>query len=78
MFIWGFFNPYEIWLIVVIVSGIEFVGYIIMNLLSPRKGITIIGFLGRFISSTALIVSASRESKEERALTNSLAFCSAL
>ncbi len=74
----GFFNPYEIWLIVVIVSGIEFGGYIIMNLLPPRKGITIIGLLGGFVSSTALIVSASRESKEERALTNSLAFSSAL
>jgi uncharacterized membrane protein (DUF4010 family) len=74
----GFFNPYEIWLIVVIVSGVEFVGYVVTKLLPPRKGITIIGLLGGIISSTALVLNASRESKEERAITNSLAFSSAL
>jgi uncharacterized membrane protein (DUF4010 family) len=75
---WGFFNPYEIWLIVVIVSGIEFAGYVIMKLLPPRKGIAIIGLLSGIISSTALVLGASRESKKGGTLTNSLAFSSAL
>ncbi len=75
---WGFFNPYEIWLIVVIVSGIEFVGYVMMKLLTPRKGIAIMGLLSGIISSTALVLNASRESKKGSALTNSLAFSSAL
>jgi len=74
----GFFNPYEIWLIVVIVSGVEFVGYIAMKLLAPRKGIAIIGLLGGIVSSTALVLNASRESREEGAITNSLAFSSVL
>jgi uncharacterized membrane protein (DUF4010 family) len=74
----GFFNPYRIWLIVVIVSGIEFVGYVIMKLMPPRKGITVMGFLGGIISSTALVINASRESKRGKTLTNSLAFSSAL
>ncbi|HZX14938.1 MAG TPA: DUF4010 domain-containing protein, partial [Thermodesulfobacteriota bacterium] len=74
----GFFNPYRIWLIVVIISGIEFVGYVIMKLMPPRKGIAIIGFLGGIISSTALVLNASRESKREKMLTNSLAFSSVL
>src|SRR3989304_3572701 len=74
----GFFNPYRIWLIVVIISGIEFVGYVIMKLMPPRKGIAIMGFLGGIISSTALVLNASRESKREKMLTNSLAFSSAI
>ncbi len=74
----GFFNPYRIWLIVVIISAIEFVGYVIMKLLPPRKGIAIMGFLGGIISSTALVINASRESKRELMLINSLAFSSAL
>ncbi|MGE5444875.1 MAG: MgtC/SapB family protein [Ignavibacteriales bacterium] len=74
----GFFNPYEIWLIVVIVSGVEFVGYVVMKLLAPRKGIAIIGLLSGIVSSTALVLNASRESKEEGTITNSLAFSSAL
>lgn len=75
---WGFFNPYEIWLIVVIVSGIEFIGYVIMKLLKPRMGIAIMGLLSGIISSTALVLNASRESKKGSALTNSLAFSSTL
>ena len=74
----GFFNPYRIWLIVVIISGIEFVGYVIIKLMPPRKGIAIMGFLGGIISSTALVLNASRESKREKMLTNSLAFSSVL
>ncbi|MCI0454491.1 MAG: MgtC/SapB family protein [Candidatus Dadabacteria bacterium] len=74
----GFFNPYRIWLIVVIVSGIEFVGYVIMKFMPPRKGIAIMGLLGGIVSSTALVLNASRESKREGTLTNTLAFSSAL
>lgn len=74
----GFFNPYRIWLIVVIISGIEFVGYVIMKLMPLRKGIAIMGFLGGIISSTALVINASRESKREGMLINSLVFSSAL
>jgi uncharacterized membrane protein (DUF4010 family) len=74
----GFFNPYKIWIIVVIISGIEFASYIVMKLMPPRKGIAIMGLLGGVISSTALVVNASRDSKEEKSLTNSLAFSSAL
>jgi uncharacterized membrane protein (DUF4010 family) len=36
------------------------------------------GLLGGIVSSTALVISVSRQSKEESALTNSLAFSSAI
>jgi uncharacterized membrane protein (DUF4010 family) len=74
----GFFNPYRIWIIVVIISGIEFASYIFMKLMPPRKGFAIMGLLGGIVSSTALIISASQESKKGKMLTNSLAFSSAL
>jgi len=74
----GFFNPYKIWVIVVIISAIEFSSYVVMKLTPPRRGIAIMGLLGGVVSSTALVINASRESKREKSLTNSLAFSSAL
>jgi Predicted membrane protein len=74
----GFFNSYQTWLIVVIISGIEFAGYIITKLMPPRKGFAIMGLLGGIVSSTALVLNASRRSKKEKTLINSLAFSSTL
>lgn len=74
----GFFDPYKIWIIVVIISGIEFASYVVMKLMPPGKGFVIIGILGGIVSSTALIISASQESKKNKMLANSLAFSSAL
>ncbi|HXG30204.1 MAG TPA: MgtC/SapB family protein [Thermodesulfobacteriota bacterium] len=74
----GFFNPYRVWVIVVIISAIEFSSYVVMKLTPPRKGVAIMGLLGGVVSSTALTINASRESKREKALISSLAFSSSL
>lgn len=58
------FNPYIIWLMVVLISGISFLSYITIKILGPRKGIGVSGFLGGLISSTALTLSFSGESKK--------------
>lgn len=57
------FNPFEIWLMVVFVSAIAFVGYILMKTIGAQKGILYTGFLGGLMSSTALTSSFSIESK---------------
>jgi uncharacterized membrane protein (DUF4010 family) len=57
------FNPFEIWLMVVFVSGIAFIGYILMKTIGARKGSIYTGFLGGLMSSTALTSSFSIESK---------------
>lgn len=57
------FNPFEIWLMVVFVSAIAFVGYILMRTIGAQKGILYTGFLGGLMSSTALTSSFSIESK---------------
>lgn len=57
------FNPFEIWLMVVFVSGIAFIGYILMKTIGAQKGSIYTGFLGGLMSSTALTSSFAIESK---------------
>jgi uncharacterized membrane protein (DUF4010 family) len=57
------FNPHEIWLIVVLISGIGFVGYILLKQFGPSRGIGMVGILGGLISSTAVTLAFSRRSK---------------
>ena len=61
---WGLLNPFQIWLIVVFVSGIGFTGYVLMKILGPSKGINIMGILGGLASSTATTISFSSASRE--------------
>jgi uncharacterized membrane protein (DUF4010 family) len=57
------FNPYNIWLMVVFISGISFVGYILMKWKGVRKGLGYTGFLGGLISSTSVATSMANESR---------------
>jgi uncharacterized membrane protein (DUF4010 family) len=67
------FNPHEIWLIVVLISGIGFVGYILLKILGPTRGIGLVGLLGGLVSSTAVTLSFSRRSKQEPTLFSAFA-----
>ena len=66
------FNPFIIWLMVVFISGISFVGYILLKWFG-EKGITLAGILGGLISSTATTTSFSARSKKEPSLFKPLA-----
>jgi len=55
-------NPFEVWLIVVLVVGMSLLGYIGFRFLGRRRGILLGGILGGTISSTATTVSYSRRS----------------
>jgi uncharacterized membrane protein (DUF4010 family) len=59
----GILNPFEIWLLVILVSGISFVGYLLMKFGSPNKGIGVAALLGGLVSSTAATVSFSDRAK---------------
>ncbi len=60
------FNPHTIWLMVVFISGIGFIGYILMKWFG-EKGVTLAGLLGGLVSSTATTTSfASRSLKEKK------------
>ena len=56
-------NPREIGLVVLLTSGISFVGYILMKFMGPKKGILITGLLGGLVSSTAVTWNFSKKSK---------------
>lgn len=62
-------NPYKIWLMVVFISAISFLGYILMKLVNVRHGIALTGLLGGLVSSTAVSLSFGRRSKEEPELS---------
>lgn len=56
-------NPYEVWLMVVLVVVISLGGYVAYKLFGQRAGTLLGGILGGIISSTATTVSFSRRSK---------------
>jgi uncharacterized membrane protein (DUF4010 family) len=56
-------NPYKIWLIVVVISGLSFLGYILVKIFGNKKGISLTGFIGGFYSSTITSLTLSRQSK---------------
>lgn len=68
------FNPYKIWLLVVLISGIGFVGYVLIKLIGARKGIGLVGFLGGLVSSTAVTLSMTQRSKATPELAPTFAF----
>lgn len=57
-------NPFQIWLMVVLVSGIGFSGYILMKTLGSSRGINLTAILGGLASSTATTISFSSASRK--------------
>lgn len=57
------FYPREIWLLVVFVSGISFIGYFLVKILGGKKGANIVGAIGGLVSSTAVTQSMASHSK---------------
>lgn len=56
-------NPYKLWLVVVMIAAISFVGYFAIKIAGPRIGTLLTGFFGGLASSTALTLSFSRIGK---------------
>ncbi len=62
------FNPYQVWKMVVFISGINFLGYILVKVVGPKKGIGLSGLLGGLASSTATTLSFSHRSQTQEGL----------
>jgi len=69
----GLFNLYRIWLMVVLVAGISFFGYIAIRLLGSTHGIGVAGLFGGLVSSTAVAMSMARRVHENALLAKNLA-----
>jgi uncharacterized membrane protein (DUF4010 family) len=66
-------NPHKIWLMVVFISGISFLGYVLVKLVGPRHGIGLTGLLGGLVSSTAVTLSFAQRSQRETELAKPFA-----
>ncbi|MCP3956862.1 MAG: MgtC/SapB family protein [bacterium] len=58
-------NPYKIWLMVVLISGLSFLGYLLIKVVGASRGIGITGFLGGLVSSTAVTLTFAERSRTQ-------------
>lgn len=63
-------NPYKTWLMVVLIAGLNFIGYILVKVVGREHGLVITGLLGGLISSTAVTLSFSQRSRVEPSLAS--------
>ncbi len=70
---WGTINPYEIWLLAILIAGISFGGYIAVRLFGDRLGVVMAAFAGGLASSTATTLTFARLAKEQETSARLLA-----
>jgi uncharacterized membrane protein (DUF4010 family) len=58
-------NPYQIWLMVVLVSGVSLVGYLALKFGDPSRSIWLMGLAGGLVSSTATTLAFSRYAERD-------------
>ena len=58
---YGVLNPYHIWLMVVLVSGVSLAGYLALRLIGTAKSLTLVGLFGGLVSSTATTLVYARQ-----------------
>jgi len=66
-------NPYKIWLMVVLISGISFLGYVLVKAVGSNRGVVLTGLLGGLASSTAVTLSFSQRSQDNSHLAKPFA-----
>lgn len=66
-------RPRTLWAVVLLFSGLNFVGYAARRALGEGRGYGITGLLGGLLSSTAVTLSFSRLSRDQRAMSSALA-----
>ncbi len=61
---YGVLNPFHIWLMVVLISGVSLAGYVAWRLTLERKGLLLTGLLGGVVSSTATTFAYARHARD--------------
>lgn len=62
------FNPYQAWMMVVLISGISLAGYAALHVVGTRYGAPLLGFLGGLVSSTATTMIYAKHGKANQAM----------
>jgi uncharacterized membrane protein (DUF4010 family) len=71
---YGAFNPYKVMFLVILISGISFVGYFLTKFLGAEKGLGLTGLLGGLTSSTAVTAAMANQARQTPALITPCAF----
>ena len=66
-------NPYTVWLMVVLIAGLNLIGYVLVKVVGSEHGLAITGLLGGLVSSTAVTLGFSQRSRSDTHLTPLLA-----
>ena len=70
---YGAIRPRELWTIVLVLSGLNFLGYLARRAVGPDRGYGVTGLLGGLVSSTGVALTFSRKSRKEPQFAESLA-----
>jgi uncharacterized membrane protein (DUF4010 family) len=71
---YGAFNPYKVMFLVILISGIGFVGYFLTKFLGAERGLGLTGLFGGLTSSTAVTAAMASQAKQTPGLVNPCAF----
>jgi uncharacterized membrane protein (DUF4010 family) len=66
-------RPRLLWSLVLVFSGLNFIGYVARRAVGPERGYGATGLLGGLVSSTAVTLTYSRQSRDEPGLSAPLA-----
>lgn len=69
---WGVINPYLIWGMVVLITGISYAGYFAIRIVGYRHGPVLTGLFGGLVSSSVLTINLSRLSKTYPSMQDAL------
>jgi uncharacterized membrane protein (DUF4010 family) len=70
---WGALNPYELWLMTILIAAMSFAGYAAMKIAGPQRGTLLAAALGGLVASTAVTLSLARLARSNAAHEKMLA-----
>ncbi len=70
---WSVLNPFEMWMVVVLVTALSFVGFVAMRLLGERRGMAVTGTVGGLVSSTAVTMAMAERTRAGEGLAKAAA-----
>lgn len=63
---WDAFNPYWVWWMIVLISGLSFLGYVAISVTGKNLGTLLTSFAGGLASSTAVTISLAQFAKKSK------------
>jgi uncharacterized membrane protein (DUF4010 family) len=61
---WGAVNPYQLWLMTVLIAAVSFAGYTAIKSIGPERGTVLAAAAGGMVSSTAVTLTLARMARQ--------------